>query len=196
MWIIVGLGNPGRNYQNTRHNIGFRVIDALAEENNITLDEKNSYVIGSGNINGHKSILLKPMTFMNKSGIAAREALKRNNLLSDDRMKTLIVIHDDIDLDTGVIKLRRSGSSGGHRGVESIINEIGTKDFIRVKIGIGRDAEIPVENYVLTKFRHSEQKVIKEAITQASHAVSVILDQGIEKAMNKFNRSRKCEQSL
>ncbi|MFZ5996412.1 MAG: aminoacyl-tRNA hydrolase [Nitrospirota bacterium] len=189
MWIIVGLGNPGSRYAKTRHNVGFNVIDQLAEAYRITLNEKELYSIGKGAIEGQETVFLKPLTFMNRSGLAVKRVLKKYGIPTDNLSKTLIVVHDDLDLETGVIKIRKGGSSGGHKGIESIIQETGTKDFIRVKVGIGRDRDIPVERYVLSTFTTAEKNAIKDAIINASDAVSVIVAEGIDKAMNRFNRS-------
>ncbi len=191
MWIIVGLGNPGAKYYDTRHNIGFRVIDLLSERYSIALKEKDMYLAGKGAIEGVYVTLLKPLTFMNKSGIAVKKILKKTSQISNDLDLTdrLIVIHDDLDLDLGILKIRRNGSSGGHRGIESIIYELGTKDFLRIKIGIGRDRTIPVEEYVLQNFRPQEKRVIKDVIMYAALAVTSIVTEGVDKAMNKYNRS-------
>jgi len=187
LWGIVGLGNPGRKYSRTRHNIGFLVISEIAQKHGIQLKEKLHYRSAKGSINDTEVVLIEPLTFMNKSGIAVKEALRRFKFTHEK----LIVIHDDIDMETGRVKIKTGGSSGGHRGVESIIESIGTKDFIRVKIGIGRDPEIPPEDYVLSKFRKDELPVIKEAIKTASNAVESILTDGINKAMNQYNRKPK-----
>ncbi len=187
MWIIAGLGNPGSKYSGTRHNIGFRVIDRLSEEYNIRLEERDIYVIGKGAIGGVDVILLKPLTFMNRSGLAVKKILKKRNV-SPDR---LIVVQDDLDIDTGAVKIRRNGSSGGHRGIESIIQELGTRDFVRVKVGIGRDKDVPVEEYVLRTFKPAEKNIVKDVIINTAHAVTVIVAEGVDKAMNKYNRSPK-----
>ncbi len=187
MWIIAGLGNPGSKYSGTRHNIGFRVIDRLSEEYNIRLEERDIYVIGRGAIGGVDVILLKPLTFMNKSGLAVKKILKKRNV-SPDR---LIVVQDDLDIDTGAVKIRRNGSSGGHRGIESIIQELGTRDFVRVKVGIGRDKDVPVEEYVLRTFKPAEKNIVKDVIINTAHVVTVIVAEGVDKAMNKYNRSPK-----
>lgn len=191
MWIIAGLGNPGTKYSATRHNIGFKVIELLSEEFDIPLREADMYFVGKGTIEGIDVILLKPLIFMNRSGVAIKKILKKNNLLSDDLTDRLIVVHDDLDMDLGVLKIRRNGSSGGHKGVESIIQEIGTKNFVRVKIGIGRDSSVPVEEYVLQNFKPSEENVIKDAIINAARAVTLIVTEGLDKAMNKYNRSHR-----
>jgi len=187
MWIIAGLGNPGSKYSGTRHNIGFRVIDRLSEEYNIRLEERDIYVIGRGAIGGVDVILLKPLTFMNRSGLAVKKILKKRNV-SPDR---LIVVQDDLDIDTGAVKIRRNGSSGGHRGIESIIQELGTRDFVRVKVGIGRDKDVPVEEYVLRTFKPAEKNIVKDVIINTAYAVTVIVAEGVDKAMNKYNRSPK-----
>lgn len=187
MWIIAGLGNPGTRYVKTRHNIGFRVIDRLAEAYNIKLKDKDAYSSGNGVLEGHRVVLLKPLTFMNRSGIAVLDIFKRHNALPEN----LIVVHDDLDLDTGLVKLRRNGSSGGHKGIESIINSLGSKDFVRIKVGIGRDANIAVEDYVLSSFRPFEKKAIEDAIIKASDVVAAVITEGINPAMNKYNRQLK-----
>jgi PTH1 family peptidyl-tRNA hydrolase len=191
MWVIAGLGNPGEKYSATRHNIGFMVVDRLSEEYRVPFTVKDDYSLGKGAIDHVNVILLKPLTYMNLSGSAVRKILKKTNLLQDGEITNFIVIHDDLDLETGVVKIRRNGSSGGHRGIESIIQETGSRDFIRVKIGIGRDRKIPVEEYVLRRFRAAEKKMVEDGILQAVHAIETILTGGIEKAMNACNRTAK-----
>ncbi|MCL4456077.1 MAG: aminoacyl-tRNA hydrolase [Nitrospirae bacterium] len=191
MWVIAGLGNPGTKYSGNRHNVGFKVIDRIAEEYDIPLEEKDIYIVGKGAVEGVDVILLKPLTFMNRSGLAVKKILKKKNLSPDN----LIVVQDDLDMDTGIIKIRKKGSSGGHRGIESVIQEIGTKDFIRVKVGIGRDNDIPVEKYVLMNFRPSEKIQAKDGIIRAAEAVASIAAEGVERAMNKYNRSAKADKS-
>ncbi len=188
LWLITGLGNPGINYSKTRHNIGFRVIDRISEKYNIQLSEKDLYMIGKGVIEGNDCILLKPLTYMNRSGMAVHKALKKNNFLPAESLSNLIVIQDDLDLDTGIIKIRLNGSSGGHRGIESIIQETGTNDFVRVKIGIGRDRGLATEKFVLSCFSVSEQDIIKNAIINGACAVVDIIVSGLVKAMNRYNK--------
>lgn len=190
MWIIAGLGNPGNKYSGTRHNIGFRVIDQLSEQYDIKLEDRDIYSIGKGAVKGADVFLLKPLTFMNKSGLAVKKTLKKLNILSDNLVDKLIVVHDDLDIDTGLIKIRKGGSSGGHKGIESIIQEIGTKDFVRVKIGIGRQKDIPAHEYVLCSFNLSEKNLIKDVIINTVNAVASIVTEGVDKAMNKYNRSK------
>lgn len=183
MWAVVGLGNYGSKYSKTRHNLGFMVVEALAESYDISLQEKKDYLFGKGSIEGQAALLIEPLTFMNNSGIAVRDVMKKFNVLPEN----LIVIHDDIDIETARIKIKKNGSSGGHRGIESIIQHIGTKEFIRIKIGIGRDQDMEPENYVLKKFKREELPFIKDAIQKAADAVQTIVSQGIHEAMNRFN---------
>ncbi len=183
MWVVVGLGNPGRKYAKTRHNLGFMVVDELAERHGIDLQEKEMYTIGKGSIGDANVVLVEPLTFMNRSGLAVRDVMRRHNA----EPGTLIVIHDDIDMETGKLKIREKGSSGGHRGIESVIENIGSRDFVRVKIGVGREVGVAAEDYVLSKFRKEEIPLIKEAVFTAADAVALILKDGLAKAMNKFN---------
>lgn len=183
MWIIAGLGNPGSKYAKTRHNIGFMVVDALAKKQGLEFREKADYLICSGSAGMEKIILVEPLTFMNKSGVAVRKIIDKYPVTPEN----LIVVHDDLDLDTGRLKIRKKGSSGGHNGIASIIQHIGSNEFIRVKIGIGRNPLIPTEGYVLSKFTKDEQPLIKEAIAKAVDAVQCIMADGIERAMNRFN---------
>ncbi|MBN2654820.1 MAG: aminoacyl-tRNA hydrolase [Nitrospirae bacterium] len=185
MWIIAGLGNPGRKYSNTRHNIGFKVIDTLSDEQSSEMTEKAFFISGKAVISGAQTLLLKPLTYMNRSGAAVRKLMDKHYTSPEN----LIVVHDDLDLDAGVIKIRRGGSSGGHRGIESIISFIGSKDFIRIKIGISRDPSMLVEDYVLKPFGSEHKAVIADAVARAAEAVSVIIAEGAESAMNKFNRT-------
>jgi len=183
LWAIVGLGNYGSKYSKTRHNLGFMALEVLAESFDIALQEKKQYRLGKGSIEGQDVLLIEPLTFMNLSGVAVKDIFRKFNVTPE----TLIVIHDDLDMDTGRLKIRRNGSSGGHRGLESIIQSLGTKEFIRVKIGIGRDPGISPEVYVLKKFKKDELPIIKDAIQRAAHGVTAIMSEGLSKAMNKFN---------
>ncbi len=191
MFIIVGLGNPGHKYEKTRHNAGFMVIDDLASRYNFSFKEKNIYMVADGVLGGKKVALLKPLTFMNKSGVALRTFIQKIGIDRSNLKDNLIVIQDDLDIDIGNIKIKKGGSSGGHKGVESIINEIGTKDFIRVKVGIGRPENLPVEDYVLSNFKASEKKILKDVIIKATDAVISIITEGVDKAMSKYNQRTK-----
>ena len=183
MWLIVCLGNPGRRYAKTRHNIGFMVADDIATRYGIELKTKESYRIGKGSVEGNEVILVEPLTFMNRSGTAVKEVMRRFPLESGN----LVVVHDDLDMETGKLKIREKGSSGGHRGIESIMENLGTREFIRVKIGIGREEGVPAEEYVLRKFGKDQIPFIKDAIVRASDAIAAIIRDGVDKAMNEFN---------
>lgn len=183
MWLLVGLGNPGLRYARTRHNIGFMVLDRLAESLDLSFREKTDYRACSGSISGHKVVLMEPLTFMNRSGSAVRKVFSKYAVLPAN----LIVVHDDLDLEAGKLKIRKKGSSGGHKGIESVIQNLGTQDFIRVRIGIGRDPFVPTEDYVLSKFRKNEKPLIQDAINKAADAVYSIIIHGADKAMNTFN---------
>ncbi|MDA8433091.1 MAG: aminoacyl-tRNA hydrolase [Nitrospiraceae bacterium] len=185
MWLVVGLGNPGTKYAGTRHNVGFLVADLFAEKHGLEFREKTGYRICDGSIDGERIVVMEPLTFMNKSGSAVRRLVDKHFLSPS----SIIVVHDDLDMDAGRLKIRKSGSSGGHKGVESIIQSIGSREFVRVKIGIGRDGEHAVESYVLSKFRRDELPVIRAAVERAADSVSDIIGSGIEMAMNRYNRA-------
>jgi PTH1 family peptidyl-tRNA hydrolase len=188
MYLVVGLGNPGKEYELTRHNIGFMVIDRLSKDLNIAVskDQCNA-LIGQGATNSHKIILAKPQTFMNLSGQSVSDLLSWYKI----ELKRLIVICDDLDLDAGQLRIRPKGNSGGHKGVDSVIDRLGTTEFARVRIGIGKpDQIIEGENgsdYVLSKIPKSEQEAIDKALLSAAEAVPLIITEGLEAAMNKYN---------
>ena len=185
MRLIVGLGNPGKDYSGTRHNLGFMVIEAIASKYSIPLKSKTKNIIfGAGTIKGIEVLLAKPLTFMNRSGVAVREALRKC-----EDADSMIVVHDDLDLNTGVLKIKKNGSAGGHNGVESIIEILGTKNFPRVKMGIGKPDKKMTVDYVLNRFHKSEKPLIKEAIENAVTAVEMILSEGLIRTQNKFNKS-------
>ncbi len=186
MKLIVGLGNPGNEYKQTRHNVGFMVIDELASVYNIVVDKKKykSY-FGKGSINDIEFVLSKPQTFMNLSGDSVALMLKGFNLSADD----LIIIYDDMDMDIGRLRIRDKGSHGGHRGVKSIIDAIGTDSFVRIKIGIGRPrAGMDSSDYVLANFKKDELPMLREAKKRASDALLFLIKDDVIAAMNKFNK--------
>jgi peptidyl-tRNA hydrolase, PTH1 family len=184
LWLIVGLGNPGSRYARTRHNIGFQVLDEFARRLRLEWKDRTEYKMCSGSIGDERIVLLEPLTFMNRSGNAVRKVSDKFAVGPENT----IVVHDDLDLETGRLKIRKNGSSGGHKGVDSIIQHLGSKNFIRVKIGIGRDQFIPTEEYVLKKFRPDESALIGEAVQSAVESIETIITDGVEKAMNRFNR--------
>ena len=183
MFLIDGLGNPGREYENTRHNIGFAAIDVIAEKYNIDINRtkfKGEY--GEGFINGNKVILLKPYTFMNLSGESVREAIDFYKLTEDQ----VLIIYDDISLELGRLRIREKGSAGGHNGIKSIINHMGTDVFTRIKIGVGAPKGDLV-NHVLGKFSKDEVNILKQTLDAVTEATADIIDNGAKDAMNKFN---------
>ena len=183
MFLIVGLGNPGREYENTRHNIGFAAIDIIAEKYNIDVNRtkfKGEY--GEGFINGNKVILLKPYTFMNLSGESVREAIDFYKLTEEE----VLIIYDDISLEVGRLRIREKGSAGGHNGLKSIINHMGTDVFTRIKIGVGAPKGDLV-NHVLGKFSKEEVNILKQTLDVVAKATEDIIANGAKDAMNKFN---------
>lgn len=189
MFLIVGLGNPGKKYENTRHNIGFMIVESLKLKVKSFSDWKNNKKllseISEGEINGQKVILANPQTFMNLSGKAVK------NLVNFYKIKLpgLVVIHDDLDLPLGKIKISVGRGSAGHKGVESIIRELKTKDFVRFRVGICPKTGKPKnpEGFVLQKFTKDEEKIVKEVIKKTCEATEFYLEEGLEKAMTKYN---------
>ena len=190
MYIIVGLGNPGRDYTNTRHNIGFDVIDALAQQENISvLEKRHKAIIGKGIVAGQKCILAKPQTFMNLSGESVRELA---DYYKADQTSELIIISDDVSLDVGQLRIRKKGSAGGHNGLKSIIAHLGHDGFIRVKMGVGEKPRgWDLADYVLGHFSTGDRKVMDEAVKRATDAIRVIIGQDADAAMNQFNSVKK-----
>lgn len=189
MFLIVGLGNPGREYANTRHNIGFDVIETLAEQERIpVLEKKHKAVIGKGYIGGQKVILAKPQTYMNLSGESVRELIDYYKI---DEREGLIVISDDVSLEPGQIRLRKKGSAGGHNGLKNIIAHLGHDEFQRVKMGVGEKPKgYDLADYVLGHFTQDERKLMDDAAKEAADAIRMIMTDGIEAAMNRFNGKR------
>ena len=185
MNIIVGLGNPGLQYRFTRHNIGFRCIDLMARTWSIaTRDRRAKAILNQGQRLGHDLVLAKPRTFMNNSGEAVDYLLTRFGASVDD----LLVIYDDMELPLGRLRIRRSGSDGGHKGIRSIINALRTEDFPRIRIGIGfpPDGQDSVD-YVLGCFSKEESLVVNQSVVSVVQAVECVLEENIEVAMNRFN---------
>lgn len=184
-YVIAGLGNPGKEYEKTRHNMGFRAIDVLSSDENIDVTRNKFHaLIGRGMINGRKVILVKPQTYMNRSGQAVREAA----MYFDVAPQNLIVIYDDIDLPAGSIRIRKSGGAGTHNGMKSVVEQLGTKDFVRIRIGVGgaENGEDLVDR-VIGKVPKAEQEVLDAAAAEAAAAVKDIIKDGVDNAMNRHN---------
>jgi len=186
--LVVGLGNPGEKYQSTRHNLGFLVIDQLARQKNISIDRNIcNALIGEGLNNGEKLILAKPQTFMNRSGIAVHALLNEFFGSAVD----LMVVYDDLDLPFGRIRIRPSGSAGGHRGIVSITESLAGAAFSRVRVGISRPPQgMDTVDYVLEPFTAAEVSELPEQIVRVAAAIEAVLKDGIERAMEIFNRAQ------
>jgi len=193
MKLIVGLGNPGRIYANNRHNIGFACLNYFARQQGIRWDRKQCRArTGTGEVEGSKVVLAKPQTYMNLSGQAVSRLVNKFNIKLGD----LIVIHDDLDLPLGKVRTRLGGSSAGHKGVESIITDLGSQDFVRLRVGISRPeptedasqiSESDIVRYVLSDFTPDEKQTIKPFIDKVSEAIFCLLTEGLMAAMNKYN---------
>jgi len=185
LYIIVGLGNPGKEYEKTRHNTGFMVVDKIADKYNIDINnKKHKSLIGTGIIEGERVILVKPQTFMNLSGEAASEVM---NFYKEDLAK-LIVVFDDIDLPIGTIRIKERGSAGTHNGVKSLVHELRSTEFKRVKVGIGAAKfKSDLIGHVLGKFSDEEVLEIEKSLDKAMNAIIAIVRDGVAKAMNEYN---------
>jgi PTH1 family peptidyl-tRNA hydrolase len=179
--LVVGLGNKGAAYRNTRHNIGYLVLDRFAERGRVSLSRSVAGCV-VGEVNG--TLLAKPDTFMNLSGGPVSSLMRRKGIESDN----LIVVHDDLDMEFGRLRVRWNGGDGGHKGIRSITENLHTPSYHRIKIGIGRDAVLPPEEYVLSRFRAEEKGTLDEALDKAVEALHTFLTEGKERAMNLFNR--------
>lgn len=185
MYIIVGLGNPGKQYENTRHNVGFNVIDILAEEYGISVTKmKHKALIGEGRVGTEKVVLVKPVTYMNLSGESLAEIY---NFYKVDT-SNIVVIYDDIDLDVGKIRIRKKGSGGTHNGMRSIIKCLGANDFPRVRVGVSKPKPgQDLADFVLSRFRKEESDDVELGLEKAAKAVDVMIRDNIDLAMNKYN---------
>lgn len=184
-WLIIGLGNPGKGYRLTRHNVGFRVVDRLAREQGMQFSKRRGGAqVGEGRIGAERVFLAKPLTYMNKSGAAVKKLVKALVIPLD----RLVVVHDDLDLACGRMKIKDKGGHGGHKGMQSIIEQLGSTDFLRVKVGIGKP-ESPEQgaDYVLSRFAADERALIKEGVEQAVEAIETIIVSGKDQAMNRYN---------
>ena len=190
MYIIAGLGNPDKKYWNTRHNIGFDVIDAIAEKNDIVMGEKkHKAVIGKGIIAGQKAVLVKPLTYMNLSGESIRSVI---DFYKVDEKSELVVISDDVNLDMGQLRIRKRGSDGGHNGLKNIILHLGHDEFIRVRMGVGeKPPGMDLEDKVLFHNIKEEREAMNESARDAAMAIEMIVTQGPDAAMNKYNARKR-----
>lgn len=188
MIVIAGLGNPGKKYENTRHNMGFLTIDRIAEKNDIKVNKiKHRALVGDGFISGHKVLLVKPQTYMNLSGESLREVINYYNVDIED----LIVIYDDFDIETGSLRIRKKGSAGSHNGMKSVIYQLKDDGFPRVRVGIGKSGSLDWKDFVLGKVGGAESDAISQAISNAADAVECMISEGIDIAMNKYNKKKK-----
>lgn len=190
MYIIVGLGNPGSEYRNTRHNMGFETVEILADRFSIPTDfVKHKAMCGKGIIEGQKVMLAMPQTFMNLSGESVRELVDYYKI---DVSSELIVVYDDIDLDPGMVRVRKSGSPGGHNGMKNISQHLSTNDFMRVRVGVGEKPKgYDLADYVLGHFTSSEREEVNKGLAKAAEAVRVMITEGADAAMNRFNTPKK-----
>lgn len=189
MYVIAGLGNPGAKYENTRHNIGFMVVDALAEKNHISVTEKkHKALVGKGVLGSERVLLVKPQTFMNLSGESIREIIDYYKV---EEKTELIVISDDISLEPGALRIRKKGSAGGHNGLKNIILHLGHDEFQRIRIGVGeKPSGYDLADYVLGHFQEDDRELIAKSVEQAAEAVQVMITEGADKAMNQFNKKK------
>ena len=188
-FLLVGLGNPGEEYENTPHNLGFMVIDRLAGSHSIRISRKeNTSFVGLGEVAGKHVALAKPQTYMNLSGPAVRGLLERYEL----KPGRLIVVYDELDLPWATLRIRIKGSAAGHKGVKSLIGSLGTNEFTRVRMGIARESEpgnpVKGEQFVLAPFKRAQKKDVEETVARAAEAVEFILAEGAAQAMTKYNR--------
>lgn len=190
MYVIAGLGNPGKQYEKTRHNMGFLVIDSLAEKCGINVNKlKHRALTGTGRIGGEKVLLVKPQTYMNLSGESLREIVN----YYDVDVHNLIVIYDDLDLEIGSLRIRKKGSAGSHNGMKSVIYQLVSDDFPRIRIGIGSADSRDWKDFVTGRISSEEENELRKTVDKAADAVISIIEEGIDKAMNKFNTGRKKE---
>lgn len=192
MFIIAGLGNPSKEYKNTRHNIGFDVIDVLADKHNIDVSTiKHKALVGKGIIAGEKCILVKPQTYMNLSGESLIDVCQYYKV---DVTSELIVVYDDIALDVGAIRVRKSGSAGGHNGMKSIIQHLSTENFMRIRMGVGEKPKgYDLADYVLGHFTKEERELMDKGAIDAVNAIEGIINGDIDKMMNEYNRKKVVE---
>ena len=193
MFMIVGLGNPTAQYAGTRHNVGFDVIDRIADEYNISVESRKSRAfVGTGMIVGRKALLVKPQTFMNLSGESVRGLV---DFYKIDVETELLVVYDDVSLDVGQLRIRKKGSAGGHNGIKSLLAHLGTNVFLRLKVGVGeKPAQYDLADYVLGHFSKEDRNIMEESYKRAVHAVELLAAGETEQAMNEYNKKVKREE--
>ena len=193
MFMIVGLGNPTAQYAGTRHNVGFDVIDRIADEYNISVESRKSRAyVGTGMIAGRKTLLAKPQTFMNLSGESVRGLV---DFYKIDVEEELLVVYDDVSLDVGQLRIRKKGSAGGHNGIKSLLAHLGTNVFLRLKVGVGeKPAQYDLADYVLGHFSKEDRNIMEESYKRAVHAVELLAAGETEQAMNEYNKKVKREE--
>ncbi len=188
MYIIIGLGNPGKKYENTRHNMGFIAIDRLAEKHNIQVDKiKFKALVGDGRIAGQKVLLVKPQTYMNLSGESVREVANYYKVNTND----IIVIYDDLDLPLGHIRIRKSGSAGTHNGMKSVVYQLRSDQFPRIRIGIGGNGDENIINYVIGGFKKEEVKILEDTVDNVVSAIECVISESLDIAMNRYNTKKR-----
>ena len=186
IWLIIGLGNPSKRYRLTKHNVGFRIVDRFAENKGIKLKRRlGKFQVGEGRIGTERVVIAKPLTYMNRSGVVVQKLIKELGIPLDH----LVVVHDDLDLGCGRIKIKEGGGHGGHKGVSSIIEQVGSPDFLRVKVGIDKPQrrEGGVD-YVLSPFDNEQFPLVEESMEQASKAIETIIVSGKDQAMSIYNK--------
>lgn len=188
MKLIVGLGNPGRRYRGTRHNVGWEALERLARRHDIEINEDSGWAeIGRGTIGPHRVVLARPVTYVNASGMAVQDLSRRHRVKVED----IFLVVDDLDLPLGWVRLRPKGSAGGHNGLRSVIDALGSDRFPRLRVGIGRPpAGVDAADHVLTRFTGEERPLLEAALDRAASALEVAITEGVEAAMNKFNTKR------
>lgn len=191
MYVIAGLGNPGRKYEKTRHNMGFLVLDEFADRHGIKVSKiKHKALVGEGRVGGEKVLLVKPQTYMNLSGESLREVMS----YYDVPIKNLIVVYDDLDIGAGALRIRKKGSAGSHNGMKSVIYQLQSDDFPRVRVGIGAGSGMDWKDFVTGRVSGDEADILAKAVGRAAEALDCILEDGIDIAMNRFNTSRKASE--
>ena len=183
MYLIVALGNPGKKYKYTRHNAGFMAADLLAKKLSASFKRREKYFWAKTDIHGNSAVIAKPRNFVNLSG----EAVKKMKKDFEAENEKTVLVHDDADLPLGTLKVKKNGSSGGHNGVQSVIDSLGTQDFPRIRLGVGRDNG-GLKSYVLGEFSSSEKKIIEKTINRTVDAIFTLVEKGIDETMLEFNR--------